>query len=117
MKTHKALIMDYYKDVDLIIEDGGYAFIYTFEGGVNLNLYQGRIERALNTNDTIDEIALESNDNTYYQTFNESNITDDIINIAIKWLCVGMDLKDFEITRIDATKVDYNKTINEFLNL
>lgn len=117
LPKHKALLLYNGNDADLIIEDGGYAFLYQADGVIHLDLYQGRIERPLGPDDKIEDIALESSDKTYWQAFDESSINNHMIDQAIQWLCVGMEFDDFDIIEVDATKVDYNKTVNEFLNL
>lgn len=117
LPKHKALLIYNGNDADLIIEDGGYAFLYLADGVIHLDLYQGRIERKIGPDDKIEDIAMEHCDKTYWKAFDESSINNGMIDEAIQWLCTGMEFDDFDIIEVDATKVDYNKTVNEFLNL
>ena len=118
LPKHKALLIFNGKDADLILEDGGYAFLYLnpSDDKIHIDLYQGRITRTLNTEDNIEDAALECSYKTYHMNTEESEVNDNVLTKAIEWLSVGNSLEDFDIER-SVNCDNIHQIVNNFLNL
>jgi hypothetical protein len=112
----KVLVIKNGGDIDIIVEDGSYAFLYDTEESWLLNLYQGRIERAIADFDPSEDVATSKTDKMYVKEYGLDSELPFMINEALNWLCVGET--DFEI---EYKTVKFNEDsfllINEFLKL
>jgi len=99
--------------IDLIVEDGGYAFFWNGDGMIKVDLHQGRIESHLGEDDQIEDLL--TSDKTYFKEFAGDELTDEMLEDVLGWLVMGRTLDDFEITRVEDVP-DTNKLINEFLD-
>jgi hypothetical protein len=113
----KVLLISNGNDVDLIIEDGGYAFLWLGDGKIKVDLHQGRISRRIEDDEDVEVVAHESCDKTYFMEFDGEIITDEMLDKVLNWLVVGKTISDFEITRMHVGDINTNDTINSFLNL
>lgn len=117
LPRHKALYIMGDADADLILDDGGYAYIWLIDGLVKCDLHQGRIARAIEPDEKIEDVANELCDKQYYQEWVSDVVTDEMIDEIIAWLCVGMTKSDFEMKSIAIDEKEFNNEVNTFLNL
>jgi hypothetical protein len=112
-KITQVLILEDKDSFDIIIEDGGYAFMWFADGIWKCETYQGRITEKVTDDRTIDEICL---DNSYKTFFTEGEYDSALRVDAIKWLILQAQNYQIERVQIDEfTKT--NDIINKFLNL
>jgi hypothetical protein len=112
-KKMKVLLIKNEDSFDLIVEDGGYAFIWNIDNKIKVDLHQGRIESHLGDDDEIAEVL--TTDKNYFQEFEGNELTDEMLDDILNWLVTGATLNDFEITRVESTPENH-KIINQFLD-
>jgi len=111
-KITQVLILEEKDSFDIIIEDGGYAFMWYADGIWKCETYQGRITEKVTDDRTTDEICL---DNSYKTFFTEGEYDSALRVDAIKWLIPGKIYETERVTIDEFTKT--NDIINKFLNL
>jgi len=112
----KALVIKDGLDIDIILEDGSYAFSWVVDGIRKTDCYQTRIENKLEDGDSLDELLEGSK--CYYLNELESDTTISfVMKQAIDWLTTNSceNVEAVIVTKTDEDSIE--DLINQFLKL
>jgi hypothetical protein len=107
----KALIIKTKTDIDVIIEDGGYAFCYEADNKIKVDLYQAKIYSKVP--EEFESLYL---DNNYYKDFEINTPLELILQDILDWLVVDSQEWEKIIVESKSNEETYD-LINEFLKL
>lgn len=111
MKVYAYIVSE--EDTDIVLEDGGYANICNNGDEYLVYLYQGRIQRPMNKNESIIDVVLESNRNIYIEKFPLDTRFRDVIKYACDWLVFPVPEEGFDLKYRDGKNLIND--INKFL--
>jgi hypothetical protein len=115
-KIKVLLIKDGDESIDIIVEDGGYAYCWKDGEGFIIEYYQGRIDSITSIYAPFEDVCLNNSYNNYRRTYRKGTKFDTVLKNALNWLIMGSYPSQFEITTIAPTEERYD-IVNKFLNL
>jgi hypothetical protein len=112
----KVLVIKNDSDIDIVVEDGGYAFLYSTGEDWLLDLYQGRIDRVIAGDESSEDVATSNSDKMYVKEYGLDSELPFMVQEALNWLCVGETEFEIEYKTIKFNDESF-LLINEFLKL
>jgi hypothetical protein len=108
----KVLVIKNGTDIDIICEDGSYAFSWVADGVRRLDCYQERISEKLDSDDGLNEL-LETSKCYALKDLNIDTTIKFVLKPALNWLVPGENNIEARIEELKDRKLE--DLINEFL--